>query len=82
MKKDRNCGMPSYPVYPNYPGMMPMQQPGMMPMGPMTQMPSGFNMNPTYVSQSGTSNSSIEQQLSNLNSQVNSLERRIRKSCR
>ena len=39
MKKDRNCGGASYPIYPTYPGVMPqgtmgMPIPGMMPMNP------------------------------------------------
>ena len=73
MKKDRNCGgaMP-YPVYPAYPGMM---QQGMMPQGmtgfPMNQMQ---QMMPT---QSYGTSSNIEQQIANMNSQINSLERRI-----
>jgi len=84
MKKDRNCGgnsMP-YPVYPSYPGMMMNQgmiPPGVMPIPsiPMNTMaPNTFNTNPNYMMQTNTS-SSIEQQLSNLTSQVNSLERRI-----
>lgn len=76
MKKDRNCGCEgNYPVYPayqsNFPGMMSQ---GMMGM-PMNQIQP---MMPTqsYGIPMGNS-SSIEQQLSNMNSQINSLERRI-----
>lgn len=82
MKKDRNCGgggMP-YPVYPGMmnQGMMPMN-PGIMPipnmqMNPMT--PNAFNTN-NYMTQPEIYNNSLEQQVSNLTSQVNSLERRI-----
>lgn len=76
MKKDRNCGCdgnyPIYPTYqPNFGGMMPQ---GMMGM-PMNQM-QPMIPNQTYGIQSGNSNS-IEQQLANMNSQINSLERRI-----
>ena len=72
MKKDRNCGCEgNYPVYPAYPGMMPQ---GMMSM-PMNQMQP---MMPTQSFDIPTGNSSsIEQQLANMNSQINSLERRI-----
>lgn len=79
MKKDRNCGMSPYPVYPAYPGMMPSpnmvqpMQPGMMQMNP------GMQSQPyaqPYISQQGTGNT-IEQQVSSLNNQVNSLERRV-----
>lgn len=86
MKKDRNCGgnaMP-YPIYPSYPGMM---NQGMMPMNPGMMMNQGvmpinpmgqsFSNSPSYMPQTSTSTGSIEQQLSNLTSQVNSLERRI-----
>lgn len=72
MKKDRNCGCEgNYPVYPTYPGMIPQCMMGM----PMNQMqPMMTNQN--YGIPTGNS-SSIEQQLANMNSQINSLERRI-----
>ena len=63
MKKDRNCGGASYPIYPAYPGVMPqgmmgMPMPGMMPMSPY----------PTQtVTSTTTTSTTIEQQLSNLN---------------
>ena len=85
MKKDRNCGgnITPYPMYPAYPGMMMNQ--GMMPQGIMpmpnmpmnTMAPNTFNTTPSYMTQMSTSSGSIEQQLSNLTNQVNSLERRI-----
>lgn len=80
MKKDRNCGgsMP-YPMYPSYPGMIPMNQ-GVMPIGNMpinTMGQNTFNAMPNYMNQLGTLDNSIEQQLSSLTNQVNSLERRI-----
>ena len=75
MKKDRNCGCDgNYPIYPAYQpnfGMMPQ---GMMGM-PMNQMQPMMN-NQNYGIPTGNS-SSIEQQLANMNSQINSLERRI-----
>ena len=80
MKKERNCGGNAipYPVYPSYPGMMMNQ--GMMPnvlqMPMNTINPNAFSSNQNYMMQPNMSNS-IEQQLSNLTSQVNSLERRI-----
>lgn len=68
MKKDRNCGGASYPIYPPYPpmGMMP----NMMPM-PYPAMPNQTN--------AGTSVSSntIEQQLNSLEQRVNLLDRRV-----
>lgn len=80
MKKERNCGgnaMP-YPVYPSYPGMMMNQgmMPGALQMPMNTINPNTFGSNQNYMIQPNMSNS-IEQQLSNLTSQVNSLERRI-----
>lgn len=71
MKKDRNCGCGGN-MYPTY------QQP-MMPMQPMIQQPmyGGMPMNQQMMPQMGM-NSSLEQQVSNLNSQVTSLERRVR----
>ena len=81
MKKDRNCGETSYPVYPAYPGMI---GPGMM--GP------GMPMYPTYgyagtmpintISQNpqlsqGFSNNNMEQQINQLQQQINSLDRRV-----
>ncbi|MBE6138257.1 MAG: hypothetical protein E7173_00745 [Firmicutes bacterium] len=73
MKKDRNCGggMP-YPIYPAYPGVMPIQN---MPMNNM--MPNMFNTTPNYTPDMNNMSGIIEQQLSNLTNQVNSLERRI-----
>jgi len=73
MKKDRNCGggMP-YPIYPTYQGVMPIQN---MPMNNM--IPNAFNTMPGYMPEMNNMSGNIEQQLSNLTSQVNSLERRI-----
>lgn len=73
MKKDRNCGGASYTIYPTYPGVMPqgmmgMPIPGMMPMNPY----------PTQtVTQTTTTSTTIEQQLSSLNNQISNLERRV-----
>lgn len=80
MKKERNCNMNPYPVYPAYPGMMPMMSQGMMPnqaMMPNSIMPNQINM-PTIPS--GTMNqniSGIDAQLSALNSQISNLEKRV-----
>ncbi len=72
MKKDRNCGNVPYPIYPQYQGMMPgTVMPGsVIPMNGPMPMPS---QNFSYQTTSNT----IEQQLSNLNSQVASLEKRV-----
>ena len=79
MKKDRNCGG-NYPIYPAY------QMPNMMPGIPMN-IPNGIpNMNDysmnsmvPYNNQSFNQNPNniYDQQLSNLSSQINSLERRV-----
>ncbi|MBE6152519.1 MAG: hypothetical protein E7165_04335 [Firmicutes bacterium] len=82
MKKERNCGGNAipYPMYPAYPNMgMPMN-PGVVPipnMGMNNIIPNTFNTNPNYIYQPNSSGNFIEQQLSSLTSQVNSLERRI-----
>ncbi|MEG0026402.1 MAG: hypothetical protein RR847_00810 [Bacilli bacterium] len=64
MKKDRNCGMAPYPVYPNYPGMPNQGQPNpnmmapgfqgqMMPMNPNMMAPGSqgqmMPMNPNMM---------------------------------
>ena len=76
MKKDRNCGMNPYPIYPAYQGMAP----GMMG-GPMQYPNVGMNMQYPDMGmnnpQMPTGGSSIEQQLSTMNNQINSLERRV-----
>lgn len=72
MKKDRNCGS-NYPIYPTYPMNM---MPGIPQMGgmmyPTFDAPNTYNYTANY-----NSGSSLEQQVSNLNSQINSLERRV-----
>ncbi len=79
MKKDRDCGMTPYPVYPNVgmpvqntmmpnmgmPGMPQMQ--GMMPNIPMYGMPT-YNTNATQ-----------SQSMDNLERQINMLDRRVTK---
>lgn len=82
MKKDRNCGGTSYPVYPTYPGMM---MPGMM--GPSMPMPmpptysySGSmptTMMPNSQMSQGISSNTIEQQFNQMQQQINNLERRV-----
>lgn len=77
MKKERDCGMTPYPIYPMMqgaqmgPGMSPQMMgpqmgPGMAPqmMGP--QMGPGMSNTP-----------SCDQQLNSLNSKVNNLEKRV-----
>lgn len=75
MKKDRQCGgVPSYPVYPQYPGMgmpMPIQPPYMAP-----NMMQGYPMmNPS--SSTGVTSNTIEQQINNLEQQITLLDRRV-----
>lgn len=62
MKKDRNCN--NIPVYPIF---------------PMNMMPGIPSMNTTQYQDIPTNymNTSIDQQISQLNNQINSLERRI-----
>lgn len=75
MKKDRNCGanVAYNPVYPTYPTMiggpaMPGIMPGIPNTMPMPTMPN-YNM----ISQDYSNTES----LSNINSQINNLERRV-----
>ena len=82
MKKDRNCGCGGnsnpYPVYPTYPGVMPIMNQG-MPIIPninpmMNQgMPNNIMM-PTVQS---SSMNNFNNEYSNLTTQVNNLERRV-----
>jgi len=83
LKKERNCNMNPYPVYPTYPGMMPIQNQGMMPMipnqmmGQNMAMPNNIMM-PTVPNSTMNQNiSGIDSQLSAINSQINNLERRV-----
>lgn len=75
MKKDRNCGMTPYPVYPNY---QPMPMPNMMmPMN--APMMGGFGT-PNYDVTSNTSNIMANTgSIDNLESQINMLDRRVTK---
>ena len=85
MKKERNCGMNPYPVYQNYPQMMPgMMNPGMMNPGISTPMmpPGNVQMVPQYTnfnSQDGLSSNTIEQQMNQIQRQISNLEARVSK---
>ena len=80
MKKERNCGMTGYPIYPNYPAMMPNQ--GMNPM----MMPNP-GINPMMMPNQGMSspvvpnidiiNNNQDDDLSSMQRQINSLDRRV-----
>lgn len=83
MKKDRNCGGNSYPVYPTYPGMM---APGMMAPNMPIPMPPTYgyagaipanNMMPTNQSSQYSSSNTVEQQLNQMQQQINNLDRRV-----
>lgn len=81
MKKDRNCGMTPYPVYPPYPQMNPnMMAPGMA--SPMV-MPNVAGMQTQYPQTSyqndNISSNTIEQQMTQLQRQLNNLESRVSK---
>lgn len=87
MKKDRNCGcggnQAPYPVYPTYPGMMPMNQGMGMPMmnqGVMPIMNQGAGM-PNNIMMptvpSTNTMTSMSNDYSTLANQVNNLERRV-----
>ena len=69
MKKDRNCAMAPYPIYPPYQGMNGMP----MPMGNMQ----GQMMQPNNMDYSSVSSNTIEQQLNTLQEEVNTLQRRV-----
>lgn len=85
MKKERNCGMTPYPIYQNYPQMMPgMMAPGMMAPGMVTPMmaPGNVQMTPQYTQysqQDGVSSNTIEQQMNQLQRQITNLESRVSK---
>ena len=80
MKKDRNCGMASYPVYPMnnmmpMPNQMGMPMMGNMPMGVGPGMATPGIPNPNMMNQGmmmpGMNNES------SMSSQLNSLEKRV-----
>lgn len=76
MKKDRNCGMNPYPVYPAYQTMPTMPVPNMM--GPMPGvMPNmqPYGMTTSTIGVQNTQNQSID----NLERQINMLDRRVTK---
>jgi len=86
LKKDRNCGcggnQTPYPVYPTYPGMIPMMNQGMPMMNqgmPMMinqgmGMPNNIMM-PTVPSNNTISN--LGNDFSSLSNQISNLERRV-----
>lgn len=84
MKKERNCGCGGsqvpYPVYPTYPGMMPMNQGIGMPQGVMPIMNQGMGMpNNIMIPTVPNTNTmpSMNNDYSALVNQVNNLERRV-----
>ena len=82
MKKERNCGcggnQAPYPVYPTYPGMIPMNQGMINPMNQgMGQMiPNQVGM-PNNIMMPTVSNMNSSNDYSALLNQVNNLERRV-----
>lgn len=84
MKKDRNCGMPPYPIYQGGPGMMQGMAPGMMQgMNPTMpgMTPSNYNYDTAGYPQTADGQfgmTSIQQEISNINRRIDTLERRIR----
>ena len=73
MKKDRNCGMNPYPVYPNYQGMPNMMMPNMM-------MPNMMPYNMANPMGTTTNIGNIQTQtIDNLERQINMLDRRVTK---
>lgn len=79
MKKDRNCGMTPYPIYPPYQGINPGMMPNMGPM-PITGMPNqmmGVASPTTSYPTSSVSSNTIEQQLNTLQDEVNALQKRV-----
>jgi len=78
LKKERNCGMPPYPIYQGRPGMMPGMTPGMMP----GMAPGGMQYGaPGYQGSVGDNQvgpTNISQEISNINRRIDALERRVR----
>lgn len=68
MKKDRNCSMGAYPVYPMY-GQMPPQ--GYMP--PMQGMPGV----PNNMMNAGTPTTPQNDNYASITNQINNLEKRV-----
>ena len=69
LKKDRNCPVEGYPMYPSYgSGMMP----GMPTPAPMMPMQCGMPMNTSYSTNyvPGDNNSSLTVQVNNLEKRV------------
>lgn len=84
MKKDRNCsGATPYPIYQPVPQMIPpmIGQMPMQPMQPMQPIQPMQPMQPTYTQPSYNqpmySQNTLENQVANLTSQMNNLERRV-----
>lgn len=73
MKKDRNCGMNQYPIYPNYGMPAPGMGPAMVP----------IQMTPNYQGQSPIMpnidiiNNNQDDDLMNIKRQLNNLEKRV-----
>jgi len=88
LKKERNCGCGGnnqYPVYPTYPGAMPINQMGMnQGMYPMTGQSMMYNQQilPNQIGMPNnimmpTSTNTMNNDYSTLVNQVNNLERRV-----
>jgi len=92
LKKERNCGCGGggtpYPVYPTYPGMMPMNQGMTVPMNqgmgmtmnqniPMGQMMYNQMGMPNNIMMPTVSGMNTSNDYSTLTNQVNNLERRV-----
>lgn len=80
MKKDRQCGMPPYPVYQGgpmmaqpMPGMMPGMAPGMMQQPNMNYGAPGFQQPQPQGQQGGMTN----QEINNINRRLDNLDRRV-----
>ena len=77
LKKDRNCEC-NYPVYPTYPGMVPMMNQGIQPMMPNQGMYSNMVMpNNIGMPTVPNTNTMIGNDYQSLMNQVNNLERRV-----
>lgn len=84
MKKDRNCGMNTYPMYPTYPQVNPMMQPEIIQPGiiPPMMAPGNVQMPIQYQTtnmQDSVSSNTIEQQMTQIQRQINNLEARVSK---
>ncbi len=79
MKKDRDCGMTAYPIYPPYQNMnMGMIPPYGLPNMPMPMpLPTGMTYTQSQNNPNSVSTNTVEQQLNTQQQEINNLEKRV-----